>query len=388
MMSQRLQFQLHLLQFFFFVRVGVIFPGFIVYFDEIGLTKQEIALLTSVFGLVMLLFNQLWGYLSDQVLGRKNVLIVSVIFSTLFFMMLKGHHDFKSIIGLWFLCCTFNSHLIQSAAGFILSFPQGGEKFYAIRGSGSFGFIFGAMGFGVAADHYGLDALFPMFFITSILALISACIVPPGQVKSKQKPVTFINIQKFFMRNRLVAIFMLMILFYQIGHSFCGQMVSLVLKNLGASKSMINFGYSIAAFAEIPIFVFANYLFRRFGVHTLMAVCIVTCLVRWVIISTTNSLELIMLTMPFHALTFGLMYICGVRFIDSHSNDEMRSSGQTLLGMVTFGLGIILGHPIMGRLSDTIGLKQIYSVSNIFLVISMTILVYLLYIEINSKQKV
>ena len=69
-------------------------------------------------------------------------------------------------------------------------------------------------------------------------------------------------------------------------------------------------------------------------------------------------------------LGFGLFFICTVQAIDERVPEEWSASAQAVMNAAAWGLAPLLAGPLSGVLFDTYGIRAIYVVCTIIVVIS------------------
>ena len=169
-----------------------------------------------------------------------------------------------------------------------------------------------------------------------------------------------------------------MIFTYFISMSFPNHMTSLVLQDLGASRSLIGLAYMLAALPEVPLFILMERLMARFGLYRLIVVCIGVSIFRWLVTGYATSFWPIVLVMPTQSVTFGVFYLCTVKYMNYKTPLELKSSGQSVLAMTLFGISFVVSHQGGGLLADAIGLRNVYPIAALICAAS-GILLFMLY---------
>src|SRR5581483_4680124 len=102
------------------------------------------------------------------------------------------------------------------------------------------------------------------------------------------------------------------------------------LKGLGANTGIVGLAAGLATLSEIPAMAFSGRLLARFGIKPLLLAALGACVVRWLGYSLVHDYRLALLFQPLHGLTFALLYVSGVTFMERRTPPRLRATGQTL----------------------------------------------------------
>lgn len=332
--------------------IGFYLPFFVLHLrDEVGLTPLQISYVFSIGGLVMLLFQQAWGYAADVWFSKRTLLILTTVGSGLLFAVLGGIRDFSALISIYFFYTVLSTPVFQLQHALLFTHEGSHHRFGGIRAYGSLGFVVANMAAGIVADRFTggrVWFVFPAYLATAIVAALIAARLPERRHVNPHRP-TFVAVQTFFMRRPEVALFLLMVFFYQAAHTLSYALQGLLMAGLGADNRTIAMSYSLAAVLEIPVFFAANRLIRRFGEMRLMAAAAATQAVRWVLVWAADTPQQIVMISALHAITFGVFFACAVSYMNTHAGPYYKASAQTLLALVYFGMASLIGNLAGGQ---------------------------------------
>ena len=94
-----------------------------------------------------------------------------------------------------------------------------------------------------------------------------------------------------------------------------------------------------------------------------MCVSAVVLSVRWLILALTNNSTAVMLSQILHGWGFIVMCVSMAKHIQSSVPRELRSSGQMLLAMVSYGFARAVGNLAGGVLADAFGRQNVFFLS-------------------------
>jgi MFS family permease len=151
------------------------------------------------------------------------------------------------------------------------------------------------------------------------------------------------------------------------------------------------------ALAEMGFMLLIPVTIKKFGLRNVMILGLIAMLVRYLALylgGVINQQWLIYIGILVHGLIFGFFYVGGQIYIDKRAPDELKSQAQGFIFLITFGLGLLAGNLIDGRIigfftKSAAGVRvydwnSIYGLTSLF---SVALLVaFLLFFRVESKQ--
>ena len=129
------------------------------------------------------------------------------------------------------------------------------------------------------------------------------------------------------------------------------------------------------AASEMPAMAVTRKLMRKFDVMTLIVVAGVSYLCRNILIAMAPSLLFVFIGVLFQSTSYGLLTSTMAYYVSDTCEKEDQIMGQTLLGMMTTGLGSMLGNVVGGILQDAFGLSSMLIFAMLMTVIGALILI-------------
>jgi len=127
------------------------------------------------------------------------------------------------------------------------------------------------------------------------------------------------------------------------------------LRDLGDQRS--TFTMSFGQWSEVATMAVTGWLMLRFRLKTLLIAGLLFCVARFVIFSFAGFHQVVpgmWFGIAIHGICYTLFFITGQIFLDSRVDVGMRGQMQGLLGLMTNGIGTLLG---------TLGLKWLHSIT-------------------------
>jgi PPP family 3-phenylpropionic acid transporter len=166
------------------------------------------------------------------------------------------------------------------------------------------------------------------------------------------------------LRRREVLAFLLSAFLMIAAHAALYVFYSLHLAQIGYSKGLIGWMWSLGVVAEIVFFYYQAPLFRRFGVAVIMVASLVLAVVRFAMIGwLAHSLVALLIAQILHAATFGAHHSASIATLQRWFSGPLLARGQAIYTSVAYGLGGTLGGIILGVFWDKFGPQSVYLVA-------------------------
>jgi len=89
-----------------------------------------------------------------------------------------------------------------------------------------------------------------------------------------------------------------------------------------------------------------------------------------------------------HGMAFIVLTYCMATYINREVPKELRATGQTVNGLINFGLARIAGSILGGILSDIFGIRHVFLYISIIDFMAIIVFVMILFIKKNKRVRV
>jgi MFS transporter, PPP family, 3-phenylpropionic acid transporter len=134
------------------------------------------------------------------------------------------------------------------------------------------------------------------------------------------------------------------------GYDLC---ITLHLRELGASGTLIGFGWALATLVEVLWMALSARALRRWSPVRLFGVGVSAAAVRWLLLGSIESLPLLLALQPLHALSFGVVWIAALAHLKQRGRDALATA-QGLFG-AALACGGVIGMLAWGQLYERAG---------------------------------
>ena len=143
--------------------------------------------------------------------------------------------------------------------------------------------------------------------------------------------------------------FLITVVAWTASHAGYNLIISLYLRDLGATTAFIGVAWAVATLAEVGLMAVSSPLIGRFGAPALLVAGIAITAVRWLLIGSVQSLPVLLALQPLHAISFALVWVSALAFVKESAPDHVLATGQGLCS-TAFAVGGGLGTMAWGPL--------------------------------------
>jgi PPP family 3-phenylpropionic acid transporter len=330
-------------------------PLFLIYQQ---FSSVEIGMIMGIAPLISIVAQPVVGFLSDKYKTIKKILILLYVcvFATSFGIFFSDQFGvvFISVILMHFALspCT---PLIDSMT--IKSLGTEKHEYGKIRLWGSVGFGLIAVISGPLLQWWGIEKIFILFWFVILFTLFYFTFLKDQNQSSET--VNFKSVAQVF-KNRGFIGFIFLCLIVMIPHRINDTMIVLHLERLGGTEFMIGLAWALAAISEVPVFYFLSKKLKEYKDIVLLGVVAVFYSLRWILYSLIDSAWMITILQLSQGLTFGLFWLVAMQMAVRVVPEQLRSTGQSVLASVCFGIGGAIGGTGGGWVFDHWGSSIMY----------------------------
>ena len=223
--------------------------------------------------------------------------------------------------------------------------------------------LFGLVPFPVLPGIEGASSTNIQFKIAAIVSGaygIFSFLLPPSPPEGKGKPVDIVKVLGFdalkLMKNPSYFVFAL-----------CSFLICIPLAfyyaRTGDFVSAMAFGdktggvMALGQVSEIVFMALVPFFLSRLGVKKMLLVGMIAWAVRYVLFGLFPSMPaMLVLGIVLHGICYDFFFVTGQLYTDRVAPPETRTSAQALIGLLTYGAGMLVGNYVLGFWGDNLGL--------------------------------
>jgi MFS transporter, PPP family, 3-phenylpropionic acid transporter len=329
------------------------------FFAARGMSAGQIGVLMSLIQVMRMIGPNLWGWVADRTHRRILVLRANAVAALCAFSALFFASGFEQLFLVMVLLNLFTSGMVPLAEAQLLSEMRGDLSGYGrVRMWGSLGFILAVTGAGYGLEWWGVESL---LWIAGalLLTVLAATLQVQEHVTSEQRrpqlPVLHVlrqpEIASFFASTALMVA----------AHTSLYVYYSLYLEQIGYSKPVIGFMWSLGVVVEIFFFYHQSAVIARIGARALMMVAFAVAVVRFIMIGAgPDWFAVLLLAQVLHALTFAAHHSTAIVTMQKWFSGQMQARGQALYMSIAYGVGGSAGGLFMSLCWQRLGASGVY----------------------------
>lgn len=148
-----------------------------------------------------------------------------------------------------------------------------------------------------------------------------------------------------------------------------------IIKNLGGTQEL----YGIAVFAmaatELPVMAIASKLQKRFSAMQLFATAAIFYVLRNLCIANAANLIILMIGLMMQGFSYGLMTAVITVYVNDNLKPKDQVMGQTMISVMTCGLGSAIGNIFGGVIQDTLGIEMMFAFTDLLTIVGSSMIV-------------
>lgn len=361
-----------LVWFFCLGGLGIWFPLYTLYLGEnAGLSGTEVGLVMAALPLMGIFGQPFWGQIADLTGSRARVLAVICMCTAGGYAGLMLPTSFGGIWLATALLALFSTALIPMCVSVTLALARdaGPHAFGYSRVWGTVGFLVTVQAFpsvlhawqesgGLGAlrtealSEPGLGIMFPVTAAITVVGGVLAWGLPrTGAMATRAARGDWLLLLRHGPYVRLLLFTLLGYLFLQGPQVFFPLFVS----SLGGDAATVSRMWLPMLALEIPLIALSGATLERVGARGLLGIGVVAGGVRWAVCGFAPDLSWVWPVQLLHGVVVAGLVIGGPLYVDEVVPERLRSTGQSVLAMIGFGLGGVVSNLGTGWLTDHVG---------------------------------
>ena len=353
-----LRFRLYIMMFFQYLMYAVWWVPLAAYLTNMDVASTQKAFILSSMA-IGCIASPIIGMLADRYFAGQKVLFVLNVLNSLLLLWAAntGNPDLLFVILLFTMLFYMPTWGLTSAIAMAHS-PS--EDFPKVRVFGSVGWVASGLFSVIVVKlfHLNFDGTNLPFYFGAGTGLVAALFnltlpdtPPAGKGKKGSLIDTFGLGTVQLMKERNFAMFIIFSFLSMIPFAMYFSYFSEFLLNIKTQYITVTMNWGVLA--EMGFMLLIPITIKKFGLRKVMILGLFALVIRYVALylgGVVNQQWLFYLGILVHGLIFGFFYVGGQIYIDKKTPHELKSQGQGFIFLVTFGLGLLAGNLIDGKI--------------------------------------
>jgi nucleoside transporter len=351
-----------------FVTMGIYLP------NSLGASDPEIAMAYSTQSWGAIIAPFIIGLIADRYFNAERILGVLHLIGAFLMVKLAYATSFSSfypyILG-YMIIYMPTLALVNSVAFNQMNDPA--KQFSLVRVFGTAGWIIAGLAISYLFHWDSAEGLTKGYlkntflmtaFASGILGFFSFTLprTPPSiTVRKRIRIADIIGLEALkLLKDRNFFVFFLASVFICIPLAFYYQHAGQFLGEIGVSNPAGKM--TIGQISEILFLLLLPFFFKRYGFKKTMIVAMSAWTVRYICFAYGNAGEfsfLLLLGIALHGICYDFFFVSGQIYTDSKAGQQYKSAAQGMITLATYGVGMLIGFWVAGRITDYFSLEDI-----------------------------
>ncbi|WP_297695461.1 MFS transporter [uncultured Eudoraea sp.] len=351
-----------------FVTMGIYLP------NSLGASDPEIAMAYSTQSWGAIIAPFIIGLIADRYFNAEKILGVLHLIGALLMVQLAYATSFNGfypyILG-YMIIYMPTLALVNSVSFNQMDDPA--KQFSIVRVFGTAGWIVAGLAISYLFHWDSAEGLTKGYlkntflmtaFASGILGFFSFTLprTPPSIIERKRIRISdSIGLEALrLLKDRNFLVFFLASVFICIPLAFYYQHAGQFLGEIGVSNPAGKM--TIGQISEILFMLLLPFFFKRFGFKKTMIVAMTAWTVRYICFAYGNAGEfsfLLLLGIALHGICYDFFFVSGQIYTDSKAGQQYKSAAQGMITLATYGVGMLIGFWVAGRITDYFTLEDI-----------------------------
>ncbi len=363
---KHIQLKYNMIQILFWL-VSCAACGYIAIFLQAkGLSNTEIGIVTGGSCLLNIFLSPYLSGLMDKVKSltiHKLLTILFLIVGILFVLVSFVPLPKVLIMVAYILVYSLNVSCVPFVSSLAMNYVQSGTQvnFGLARGLGSVSYATTAMVLGYLVDWFDPNVLAITYVLGSILFLAVLYSMPKTEIEEITETKGNKSSVGKIIKN--YPTFFLLLLGFTFSFAAAVALATYlinIVESLGGSTTFYGIAVFCMAASEMPIMALTPKLMQKYNSVLLMMVAAFFYLVRNLIICFAPNLPILLIGMACQSLSYALVTGVITYYVTLHLKPEDQIMGQTMIAIMSTGLGSMIGNIFGGVLTDNFGLHAMF----------------------------
>jgi nucleoside transporter len=347
--------------------------------NTLGFSGAQFSFIYMLLPLATIIAPFIGGQVADRYFASQKVVGFVQLAGGVLLVYISTITQFSTMAWLMSIyCLLYAPTLALTNSIAFINLKSSEKEFGMIRVWGTIGWIVAAYvltGWRLLAKPVGAigfkgDTLLLAGIFSLVMGIQSFTLPHTPPRKEGVKPWAFLEAIKMMKeKNFLVFIIIAFIVATELMFYYILTAPFLTSEKIGISSTYLPWVMTIAQVAEIFVLAFLlTYLITRIGIRKILVIGILAWPARYIIFAIGRPSWLVIASLALHGFCFVFFFAAAFIYVDVVSPKDIRHSAQSLITLVTYGIGNAIGSPFAGWIHDHFTTNGVTNWTSVFLV--------------------
>lgn len=358
-----LQMKYNFLHILFWVSYLSIYGYIAIFLQYRGLSNTDIGIVSGGGAILSIFLSPFISSLLTKIPNlsiRKLILILYIIMFFMFISLYFITSPLVIIMLFYILLLSLVVSIVPFLSMICMDYLKDGQyiNFGISRGLGSISYAIGAVVVSRLIEWLNPTVIIYTHLLSGFLLLVVLFSMPPYQIQEQNQQEHQSSAFTIIKNYRIFFMILVAFAFMLAASTTLSTYLINIVKNLGGSTSLYGIAVFCMAASEMPVMSITYRLLKKYRAETLILVSAGFYLIRNFTICLAPSLPILLIGMMFQGFSYGLFTATITYYVNDYLKESDQMMGQTLIGMMSTGLGSAVGNIFGGVLQDTFGLSS------------------------------
>ena len=368
--------------------------------NNLGFDGIQTGVVYSLLPLATIIAPFVGGQIADRWLSGEKFIGFMQLSGGAILIWVSTMSDYSTMVWVMlFYCLLYAPTLAITNSVAFINLKSSDKEFGQIRVWGTIGWIAAGLGLALWRNIGGGGEGVAMKGDTLLLAGIFSLIMgvfafflphtPPQ--KEGTKPWAFLEALKMLKnRNFLIFIIISFIVATELMFYYILTAPFLTSSRIGVSQANLPMVMVIAQVAEIFVMaLLLPYLIKKISIRKILALGVLAWPLRYIVFAVGTPSWLVIASLALHGFCFVFFFVAAFIYTDMVAPKDIRHSAQSLITLVTYGIGNYVGSLFAGKVQDIFKTPDGFNWTGIFLVpVVLTVLCALAFLLFFKDERV
>ncbi len=353
--------------------------------NNLGFDGIQTGIIYSLLPLATIIAPFIGGQIADRYLSGEKFIAVLQLLGGAVLIWVSTMSDYRLMVGVMlFYCLLYAPTLALTNSVAFINLKNSEKEFGQIRVWGTIGWIAAGLSLTLwrnLSGGGGIAMQGDMLFLAGICSLAMGLFAfglphtPPQ--KEGAKPWAFLEALKMMRdKNFLIFIIISFVVATELMFYYILTAPFLTSPQIRVSQANLPMVMAIAQLAEIFVMaLLLPYLIKRTSIRKILALGVLAWPLRYIIFVVGTPSWLVIASLALHGFCFVFFFVAAFIYVDTVAPKDIRHSAQSLITLVTYGIGNYIGSLFAGKVQNIFTAEGTTNWTGVFLVpVALTVL--------------
>jgi nucleoside transporter len=347
--------------------------------NDLGFTPFQMGVIYALLPFATIISPFIGGQIADRYFSSQKVVGFLQLLGGALLIIISNVTEYRTMMWLMlFYCLLYAPTLALTNSIAFINLKKSEKEFGYIRVWGTIGWIVAGlvlmgwrfMARSVEPVAFAGDTILLAGIFSLIMGMQSFTLPHTPPKKEAVKPWAFLEAIKM-MKDKNFLLFIIIAFLVATELMFYYNLTApfLTSEKIGLSDAAVPGVMVIAQVAEIFVMaLLLPFLITRIGIRNILVIGVLAWPVRYIVFAIGEPVWLVIASLSLHGFCFVFFFVAAFIYVDRIAPRDIRHSAQSLITLVTYGIGNLLGSLFAGAILSHFTTEEATNWTAVFLV--------------------